>query len=271
LCYSPSLSLYCRDHFAMLHHMKKEIPQSCPSTSLSIYLHFLPSRSPPSDHLVVCVFYTCPAGVYGHDTCLWPHLSLQVDTGQPPLPLPSVSPSLSFPPSPSLSFLLSCYPLPSLSSTTAPSPHIINPSFYAHLLHFSPHNPPPPLNRDPHIRSSPRLEFFHCPAPQILSNIAANVQEMAMSHRASSNCVQNTNLYFAKQVIQNACGTQALLNIMMNAEGIQLGEELSGFKGLNPCPGRALDVGCRVQGAGCGLQGAGCGIWVYGGAFARVI
>eukprot|EP00285_Hemiselmis_virescens_P008886 CAMPEP_0173392256 /NCGR_PEP_ID=MMETSP1356-20130122/18852_1 /TAXON_ID=77927 ORGANISM="Hemiselmis virescens, Strain PCC157" /NCGR_SAMPLE_ID=MMETSP1356 /ASSEMBLY_ACC=CAM_ASM_000847 /LENGTH=359 /DNA_ID=CAMNT_0014350003 /DNA_START=67 /DNA_END=1146 /DNA_ORIENTATION=+ len=55
-------------------------------------------------------------------------------------------------------------------------------------------------------------------------------QEMAQTHRASANCVQNTNLYFAKQVIQNACGTQALLNIMMNVDGIQLGDELSGFK-----------------------------------------
>lgn len=64
----------------------------------------------------------------------------------------------------------------------------------------------------------------------------ARAQEMAISHRASSNCVQNTNLYFAKQVIQNACGTQALLNIMMNAEGIQLGDELSGFKGPFPPP-----------------------------------
>jgi len=55
-------------------------------------------------------------------------------------------------------------------------------------------------------------------------------QEMARSHRASANCVENSNLYFAKQVIQNACGTQALLNIMMNVDGIQLGDELSSFK-----------------------------------------
>uniref|UniRef100_A0A7S0YYI3 Ubiquitin carboxyl-terminal hydrolase n=1 Tax=Hemiselmis tepida TaxID=464990 RepID=A0A7S0YYI3_9CRYP len=55
-------------------------------------------------------------------------------------------------------------------------------------------------------------------------------QEMAQSHRASANCVENSNLYFAKQVIQNACGTQALLNIMMNVDGIQLGDELSSFK-----------------------------------------
>jgi len=55
-------------------------------------------------------------------------------------------------------------------------------------------------------------------------------QDMASTHRASSTCVQNHNLYFAKQVIHNACGTQALLNIMMNAEGINLGKELTEFK-----------------------------------------
>mmetsp|Transcript_40594 Transcript_40594/g.83036 ORF Transcript_40594/g.83036 Transcript_40594/m.83036 type:complete len:366 (-) Transcript_40594:416-1513(-) len=55
-------------------------------------------------------------------------------------------------------------------------------------------------------------------------------QEMAKMHTGSSTCVENHNLYFAKQVINNACGTQALLNIMMNAEGIQLGDELTNFK-----------------------------------------
>mmetsp|Transcript_13866 Transcript_13866/g.32935 ORF Transcript_13866/g.32935 Transcript_13866/m.32935 type:complete len:363 (-) Transcript_13866:243-1331(-) len=55
-------------------------------------------------------------------------------------------------------------------------------------------------------------------------------QEMAKMHTSSATCVEHHNLYFAKQVINNACGTQALLNIMMNAEGIQLGDELSNFK-----------------------------------------
>mmetsp|Transcript_22654 Transcript_22654/g.55916 ORF Transcript_22654/g.55916 Transcript_22654/m.55916 type:complete len:360 (+) Transcript_22654:159-1238(+) len=55
-------------------------------------------------------------------------------------------------------------------------------------------------------------------------------QDMAASHRSGANTVDDPNVYFAKQVINNACGTQALLNIMMNAEGIQLGAELSDFK-----------------------------------------
>ena len=42
--------------------------------------------------------------------------------------------------------------------------------------------------------------------------------------------VEDSKLYFAKQVINNACGTQALLNIMMNAKGLELGKELSEFK-----------------------------------------
>lgn len=35
---------------------------------------------------------------------------------------------------------------------------------------------------------------------------------------------------YAFKVINNACGTQALLNIMMNAQGIHLGEQLTTFK-----------------------------------------
>jgi hypothetical protein len=94
-------------------------------------------------------------------------------------------------------------------------------------------------------------------------------QEMAQAHSTSVTCVEHPNLYFAKQVINNACGTQessrnprpngalhcpgqvpqlpcpschswrmkvmcsraqALLNIMMNAEGISLGTELEDFR-----------------------------------------
>jgi len=55
-------------------------------------------------------------------------------------------------------------------------------------------------------------------------------QEMAQAHKTSSNCVEDSNLYFAKQVTNNACGTQALLNIMMNAKGLELGKELNEFK-----------------------------------------
>ena len=42
--------------------------------------------------------------------------------------------------------------------------------------------------------------------------------------------MEDSKLYFAKQVINNACGTQALLNIMMNAKDLTLGKELSEFK-----------------------------------------
>lgn len=32
------------------------------------------------------------------------------------------------------------------------------------------------------------------------------------------------------QVISNACGTQALVHVLLNAEGVDLGETLSNFK-----------------------------------------
>ncbi|GJQ10082.1 hypothetical protein GpartN1_g1873.t1 [Galdieria partita] len=41
---------------------------------------------------------------------------------------------------------------------------------------------------------------------------------------------RDTDLFFANQVIQNACGTQALLSVIFNAKDLELGSELAEFK-----------------------------------------
>ncbi|EME30152.1 ubiquitin carboxyl-terminal hydrolase L5 [Galdieria sulphuraria] len=41
---------------------------------------------------------------------------------------------------------------------------------------------------------------------------------------------QDVDLFFANQVIQNACGTQALLSVVFNAKDLELGSELAEFK-----------------------------------------
>lgn len=39
------------------------------------------------------------------------------------------------------------------------------------------------------------------------------------------------NLFFAAQTIQNACGTQALLSVLLNKEGeVEIGQQLKEFK-----------------------------------------
>ena len=44
------------------------------------------------------------------------------------------------------------------------------------------------------------------------------------------NVVDAPHVYFAKQIVGNACATQAIINILLNADGIDVGTELSDFK-----------------------------------------
>ena len=54
------------------------------------------------------------------------------------------------------------------------------------------------------------------------------------------------DIFFAKQVVQNACATQAILSVLLNAEGINLGEnlnELKNFAGLLDPESRGITIG----------------------------
>lgn len=52
-------------------------------------------------------------------------------------------------------------------------------------------------------------------------------------NRAVTNSFDLPDLFFARQVVQNACATQAILSVLLNAESISLGEQLSEFKAFS--------------------------------------
>lgn len=55
-------------------------------------------------------------------------------------------------------------------------------------------------------------------------------QELARDDREVIDPSFIPELFFARQIVTNACATQAILSILLNADGIDLGEELNQFK-----------------------------------------
>ena len=59
--------------------------------------------------------------------------------------------------------------------------------------------------------------------------------------------VDPSNVFFARQVITNACATQALLNILFNCNDVHLGAELDSFKQLTQDFNSEVPCSCRLS------------------------
>ena len=56
----------------------------------------------------------------------------------------------------------------------------------------------------------------------------------------------DTSVYFARQVVNNACATQAILSVLLNAEQVRLGESLDSFKSFTyelDSESRGIEIG----------------------------
>ena len=55
-------------------------------------------------------------------------------------------------------------------------------------------------------------------------------KELYQSDTRTAITAEDTTVYFAKQTVNNACATQALINILLNCEDLELGDTLRSFK-----------------------------------------